>query len=1217
MSPEQEAARGPEARRCEALLRHDSEAVLVLDAQGNIVFESGAVPDLLGRELGARLGANAFDRLHPQDRDWLSAVFRNVVATPLGRATVRFRVQHYLDERWVEVEANVRNHLHDPDIAGVVCRAIDIGQRVAEERAAEASVHRLRSLVHRTADIVAILDREGHVLFESDAVQRILGRPPLALGPQPVWVEFHPDDVPAAQEGMAWLLENPGADRRVTFRVKHAVEDRWVHLESVATNMLDDPAVRGIVCNVRDITAEIAAESAIRASEQRFRSLVRNVTDLFTVLDQQGRIGFVNAAATRILGYPEGALLGRLVWELLHPDELAGTMQNFARLLDDPEGGVVRAVVRLRHADHATWVPLEMRGQNFLADPHIGGIIWVGSDITERRQAEENLQASERRFRSLVQNSSDVVALLRPDGVITYMSEAVRPVMGRAPEEFVHQPGLQFVHPEDREEVRARFRRFASGEESHRVVFRVQRADGAWRWMEVKGNHRLADPDVGALVINARDITERREAEEAVAARDRHLAALTELQRLLLEPVPLRPRLDRLLGIMAATMQADRMLFFDGATGSDGETMLELAGEWCAPEVASVRRPGGLRMKLSRYRDEIRTTLAAGATWEGRAAELPEQERVALERADARVVLAAPVIVRGVLRGIFTLHRTRSDESWTRLEQDHVLSAARSFALALGNEAARTALDDETDRLRVTLGSIADAVIATDALGCITLANPVAERMLGWSESELRGRALTSLFEVRPPQPGDLSPPHPRGLGSDAVARALSTGETLHSHRHVWGLRKDGSSFHTASSTAPIRSASGTIVGVVRVFRDISIEDRMQAERVKIEKYEGLSVIAAGIAHDFNNILTAVLGNISDAINLIEGGDPALLTRLGEAERAAIRARDLTAQLLTFTKGGAPLKHLARVEEIIAESTRFALHGSNIRAELNLPPALPAIEADSGQISQVVHNIVLNAKQAMPGGGRLSVGAGVREVGLHDARGIRAGRYVEMTFRDEGSGIPPEVLPKVFDPFFTTKEGGTGLGLATAYGIVHKHGGYISVDSTPGRGATFRILLPASESAPPVRQQTRRLPPPTQRIRNGVRVLVMDDDDHVRRVAGIMIHGLGYDVESAADEATAVQMFQTAREAGRPFDIAVLDLTMPGGPGGLVVVKQLRAVDPQLLTLACSGYLTDEIRANYVELGFSAILAKPYRAHEMAAALEALLEQRKQRVVKI
>lgn len=1198
------------ARRCEAILRRHAEAVLVLDAAGNIVFESGGVESLLGRPPGSRVGESCFTSLHPQDCDWLRAVFQNLTATAGAEATVRFRVRHYQQDRWVEVEARAVNHLQDPEIGGIVCHATDITTRAAAERAAESHAHRLRSLVHRTSDIVAILDGEGHILFENDAVQRILGRPPLSLGNQKTWVQFHPDDVAASRERLSWLLAHPGGERRGTFRVRHGTEDRWVHLESIATNMLDDPAVRGIVCNVRDITAEIVAENSLRASEQRFRSLVRNVTDIFTVLDAEGHIAFISAAADRILGYTDGTLGGQLVWRFIHPDDLPIAKENFNRLRQDPPGTVVRAVARFRHRDGRTWVPLDIRAQNFLHDPAIGGIIGVGTDITERLQAEEALQASERRFRSLVQNSSDVVMLLRADGVIGYMSEAVRPVMGRAPEEFVGRPGLEFVHPADIGDVREAFRKFSAGEESHRVVFRVQRADGAWRWMEVKGNHRLKDPDVRALVFNARDITERREAEEAVAERDRHLAALTELQRRLLEPGPLRPRLDELIGLMATTTRSDRTLFFDGVTGPDGETLLELAGEWCAEGVASVRRPEGLRMRLSRYRDTIRATLAAGLTWEARAADLPEPERVGLERARTRSVLAAPVIVRGVLRGIFTLHRTESDALWTRTEHDHMLSAARSFSLAFGNEAARTALDDETDRLRVTLGSIADAVMATDAAGLVTLANPVAERLLGWSEAELRGRPLTSLFEVRPPQPGDHSPPHPRGIGSDAVGRALRTGETLHSHRHVWAICRDGSSFHTASSTAPIRGAGGAIVGVVRVFRDISIEDRMQTERVKIEKYEGLSVIAAGIAHDFNNILTAVLGNLSDAINLAERADPALVSRLNEAERAAIRARDLTAQLLTFTKGGAPLKHLARIEEIIAESTRFALHGSNVRAELDLPKTLPAIEADSGQISQVVHNIVLNATQAMPGGGRLAVSGKVREIGLHDARGIRAGRYVELVFRDEGTGIPPEVMPKVFDPFFTTKEGGTGLGLATAYGIVHKHGGHISVESTPGKGATFHVLLPASESPAPIRQQTRRLPPPTQRVRNGIKVLVMDDDDHVRRVAGIMIHGLGYDVETAGTEEAAVQLFREARARGKRFDIAVLDLTMPGGPGGLFVVKELRAEDPKLLTLACSGYLTDEIRANYVALGFTAILAKPYRAHEMADALDSLLEAR-------
>ncbi len=964
---------------------------------------------------------------------------------------------------------------------------------------------------------------------------------------------------------------------------------------------------------MREIEARFAAlrmrqaELELAASERRFRALVRNSSDIFTVVDENLQLTFESEAASRILGRPSEAVVGSPIFSQMHPDDAAASWAHIAYLRAHP-GETTVGRFRLFHPAANRWRVFEVHAQNRLDDPDVRGFVSNLTDITTRVEAEEALRASERRFRSLVQNSSDIVTLVNPDGVVLHESDSVRPILGSDPERRIGRDAWEFVHPADQPAVKRWLQQFVGGENrGEPEAYRVLAGDGTYRWLETRGTNLLDDPAIGGIVLNSRDVTSRRVAEEGVALRDHYLAGTVAMQQELLRPGRLEDRVDGALAALGRASQTCRILFFEFERDGTGELVAALLrAEWCSPGTASVQRESGLRVRTSRFSDSMRETLAGGGISAALTRELTKRERVAFERVGVRASLHAPVLVRGQPHGLLGFHATE-ERRWSQAEQDHLLGAASSLSLAIENERTSAALQQETERLRVTLGAIADAVIATDARGLITLANPVAERLLGWRSAELQGRLLTELFEVRKPQPGDPSPPHPRGSASDAVAHVLRTGETLLSHRHVWALTHNGTRIHAANSTAPIRDAAGRIIGVVRVFRDLTAEDRLQAEMVKAEKLEGLSVIAAGIAHDFNNILTAVLGNVSVARAMLGTGHDELGARLREAEAAGVRARELTAQMLTFTKGGAPIKQLARLDEIVRESVSFALHGSRTRADILVPDDLPPVEADSGQISQVMQNLALNAAQSMPDGGTLSVRGCTRAVNGSESLPVPVGEYVEISFRDEGEGIPPAIRGKIFDPFFTTKSGGTGLGLATAYGIIRAHGGCIDVESAAGKGSTFRVLLPASADRAPERKVTVRIPHFDSRQRRGVRVLLMDDDEHVRPIAGRMIAGLGYEVELSVDEAAALACFRAAREAGRPFRIAVLDLTIPGGPGGLSAVRRLREEDPELLTIACSGYISDEVRADCQRLGFTSILAKPYRVHEMAAALDQVL----------
>jgi CheY-like chemotaxis protein len=362
-------------------------------------------------------------------------------------------------------------------------------------------------------------------------------------------------------------------------------------------------------------------------------------------------------------------------------------------------------------------------------------------------------------------------------------------------------------------------------------------------------------------------------------------------------------------------------------------------------------------------------------------------------------------------------------------------------------------------------------------------------------------------------------------------------------------------------------------------------------------------VLAGGIAHDFNNMLTAVLGNISFAKHFADPENTKLLRRLGEAEKASLRARDLTQQLLTFSRGGAPIKETVSLVELLKGTSEFALSGSNVVCEFSILDDLWPVDADQGQISQVIENLIINANQAMPDGGTVHVRAENITVGTRDILPLNKGQYVKVSVTDHGLGIPKDHLSKLFDPYFTTKQEGSGLGLATTYSIIKKHGGYIIADSELGAGTTVNFYLPASEKPVPAKEgEEERLP-----VGEG-KVLVMDDEDSVREVAGDILAQMGYEVAFAKDGAEAIERYKKANETGRPFDAVIMDLTVPGGMGGREALQVLLAIDPEVKAIVSSGYSKDPVMAEFRKHGFKGVVAKPYRIQELGRALHDVLK---------
>jgi CheY-like chemotaxis protein len=327
------------------------------------------------------------------------------------------------------------------------------------------------------------------------------------------------------------------------------------------------------------------------------------------------------------------------------------------------------------------------------------------------------------------------------------------------------------------------------------------------------------------------------------------------------------------------------------------------------------------------------------------------------------------------------------------------------------------------------------------------------------------------------------------------------------------------------------------------------------------------------------------------------------LAMLEQAEKALHRSVNLTSQLLTFAKGGKPVKKVFALRPLIESSVAFALSGSRNTCEIVIDDGLRAIEADEGQIGQVIQNIVLNADQAMPLGGRITITArNIPASATACLPGAATGDAVEITIQDQGTGIPEEHLSRIFDPYFTTKEKGSGLGLATTYSIIKNHGGMITVASELRKGTTFTICLPASGASVEREEASARLA-----AGNRGRILVMDDEHVVREVIGELLRSLGHEVVLADRGEAAVMQYKTAMAEGRPFDIVILDLTVRGGMGGAEAVKKLRELDPNVKAVMSSGYSDDAVTADYRRQGFTAFLKKPYKVEELQSTLNALL----------
>jgi PAS domain S-box-containing protein len=578
----------------------------------------------------------------------------------------------------------------------------------------------------------------------------------------------------------------------------------------------------------------------------------------------------------------------------------------------------------------------------------------------------------------------------------------------------------------------------------------------------------------------------------------------------------------------------------------------------------------------------VATITRLGRSWRIETFDSPEFREQVRSGTPANVTILG-ILFTAVLSVIATVEalRRRDAERAAALLR---VSEAQAVRARVELEERERQVADERDRLEITLRSIGDAVVTTDPSGRVLSLNPSAEKLLGCTEAEVKGREVAGLVPLRNRATGEPL------LDLEERLRQVTGSDLIPGFFQFAG--KDQSERTLVVALAPLKARRSRADGRILVLRDLTERRQLEEEQIRAGKLESVGLLAGGIAHDFNNYLTAVLGNLSLAHGAT--GDE-LEDLLERTEHGIKRAQRLTQQLLTFSKGGAPVVRPTDLRELVQDTAEFATRGKNVRCDFDLAPDLWPSEVDPAQISRVVQNLAVNAAQAMPDGGVIRISA--RNHGRVPRLG--AGRFVRLSVQDEGPGITAENLPRIFEPYFSTKSGGSGLGLATAFRIVRQHRGDVTVTSDPGCGATFDVFLPASDLSP-----VAEAPVPSKPVRGVGRVLVMDDEQAIRDVARAMLRRLGYEVDCVANGDDAVALYRDAREHGKAYDVVLLDLTVPEGLGGLDTMQRLLNQFPDVVAVVSSGYSSDPIMAEFQEYGFAGVLPKPYRLDEMAGVMD-------------
>ena len=756
------------------------------------------------------------------------------------------------------------------------------------------------------------------------------------------------------------------------------------------------------------------------------------------------------------------------------------------------------------------------------------------------------LEKRERQFRNLIEKSSDAIALLDANAEILYASPSTERVLGYSPEEFAGKKGLELLHPEDRETIRARLVEMARkpGQSTNAQV-RVCHKNGSWRWIEAVATNLLDDPDVGAIVANYRDITERKEFEKQLQESEARYALLAEaVPSVLFTDLPdgsadyISPRFHKFTGLPESGAAAYAWL--DVVHPNDVERTKH---EWV--HAISQGRAFDVEFRVRRADGQYRWFFSRS---------IPMRD-------------ASGKIIRWFGAATDIDDRKRAEEK-----------------LRASEEKFRALIENSSDGFALVDGNGVVAYLGRPVLGHVT--------------NEMLGVRLTDL----------VHPDDREALGEKLQEVIHNPGREITAQYRT--RHKDGS-WRWVEGAAKNLLDNPSVQAIVVNYRDITERRRMEEQLLQTQKLESLGLLAGGIAHDFNNLLTGIMGNASMVLEALPRDNPNRSALL-DVVNASSRAADLTHQMLAFAGKGRFVTQSIDLSELVREISHLIERAvpKNVHIRLKLDGNLPAIEVDPSQMQQLIMNLVINGAEAIGENqnGTVIVITGAQEIDTHyleslSTKGeLKPGNYVFLEVVDTGQGMDEETKAKIFDPFFTTKFLGRGLGLAATLGIVRGHNGSIKVYSHPGQGTTFKIFIPAAA------EKAKKKAPESQKdLRGFGAVLVVDDEEIVRKTAKTALERYGYEVISAENGPVAIDLFHAY---GEQVSLVLLDMTMPL-MSGEEVFKRLKAISPEVPIIVSSGYNEMEAIRRFTGRGIAGFIQKPYTAAQLAEKIKGVLEQRK------
>jgi len=1086
---------------------------------------------VLGYTRDEVIGKNFSDFLHPESKKLFEKrfpVFKKRGYVHDVRFKIRHKNGHFLD---ISFEGCVGYH-PDGSFRQTYCIFQDISYRLQAEQELIKTKELYQSIFDTAANLITSVDENGIIVDCNSRIKRVLGYSKKEIIGRHMFSIIHPDYHEQALASLQEILSKGYSYGEEYVFIAKDGSEKNIHINSSGLKGGNGRYYRTI-CILEDFTERFQQQQELIHNERQLANLFKNTTNLFYSHSTDHVLTFMSPQVKDILGYTQEEAMVR--WTELatdHPVNQRG-MQLTQAAIDTGKQQPTYELQLRRKDGKAIWV--EVRENPVVENGKTTTIIGSLTEITERKKAQEKLEASEEKYRLLLDNQKDLVVKVNTNNVFLFVSPSYCKTFDKTLEELLGKTFMPLVHNDDLLSTELEMKKLFKPPYTCRFQQRAMTKDG-WRWFEWVDTALVKNGQVTEIIGVGRDITEQKEAEIALQDSRNELQSVFEVAPTGIGRIDNRVFQDVNKRILEMT-------------GYKRKEIIGKSARMVYPNQEEFDYVG-----IEKYRQIQETGTGTVETrW---------------QRKDKKII---DVLL-----------------SSTRIDKQYPEKGTIFTVLDITD---RKNAERQLLKLSVALEQSPSLITIADVDGKIEYVNSRFCQLTGYSIDDVLGKNLHFLYD-----------------GKDRDQFQSSIQSILESEREWKGeyqnKKKDGVLFWEYSSVSPIVDNQGQVINYVKVAEDVTEKKKSQLELQKLEKLESIGTLAGGIAHDFNNILTGLYGNISLAETELDEDHPSY-EFLIEAEKSMVRATRLTKQLLTFSKGGTPLKEDASLDEIIHQVVKFDLSGSNVKPVIKQDEDLWVTKVDKGQIQQVFSNLTINANQAMPDGGCLYISIKNVKVDEYEILNLQPGKYVKIQVKDEGVGINKKHLSKIFDPYFTTKQTGNGLGLATTFSIIQKHQGHITVESEQGKGTVFTIYLPAVKKQK--KTQVRQKPPQTNKKLTG-KALVMDDEEMICSLVRRMFKQIGLKVDTVADGEACLAMYQNSLDTDEHYDIVIMDLTIPGGMGGKETIQPLLELNPNARVIVSSGYASGAIMSHYQDYGFSGVIEKPYTLSKLRRVVMRVLE---------